>query len=160
MERLMDVMRTTPPGPIVEYQSPAWVIPAACLVTGDDSRFDVAEQAAQAVLSSPSCTPRMALLRFGQALISVHRNDATSAEINYTDLLAFREGIPEGEPLCSVGPCVSRVLGLLARTMGELDQAVGHFEDALSFCRKAGYRPTPVRFQPTLLMLSLPRLAT
>ncbi len=40
-----------------------------------------------------------------------------------------------------VGPCVSRVLGLLAHTMGELDQAVVHFEDALSFCCKAGYRP-------------------
>ncbi len=141
MQRLIDVMRTTPPGPSVEYQSPAWVIPVATLVTGDDSRFDVAEHAAQAVLSSPSCTPKLALLRFGQALISVHRNDATSAEINYTDLLAFREGMPEGEPLLVVGPCVSRVLGLLAHTMGEPDQAVEHFEDALSFCLPAGYRP-------------------
>ena len=25
--------------------------------------------------------------------------------------------------------------------MGTLDQATGHFEDALAFCRKAGYRP-------------------
>ncbi len=25
--------------------------------------------------------------------------------------------------------------------MGYLDQAAGHFEDALAFCRKAGYRP-------------------
>ena len=24
---------------------------------------------------------------------------------------------------------------------GNLDQAVAHFEDALAFCRKAGYRP-------------------
>ncbi len=34
-----------------------------------------------------------------------------------------------------------RLLGLLAQTMGNLDQATGHFEDALAFCRKAGYRP-------------------
>jgi len=33
------------------------------------------------------------------------------------------------------------VLGLLSQTMGNLDQATGHFEDALAFCRKAGYRP-------------------
>ena len=34
-----------------------------------------------------------------------------------------------------------RLLGLLSHTIGELDQAVAHFEDALTFCRKAGYRP-------------------
>ncbi len=33
------------------------------------------------------------------------------------------------------------MLGLLSQTMGNLDQAAGHFEDALAFCRKAGYRP-------------------
>ena len=34
-----------------------------------------------------------------------------------------------------------RLLGLLTQTMDQLDQAVAHFEDALIFCRKAGYRP-------------------
>ena len=33
------------------------------------------------------------------------------------------------------------LLGLLSQTMGNLCQAVGHFEDALTFCREAGYRP-------------------
>ena len=33
------------------------------------------------------------------------------------------------------------MLGLLAHTMGNLDQAAAHFEGALAFCRKAGYRP-------------------
>ncbi len=32
-------------------------------------------------------------------------------------------------------------MGLLAHTMGNLDQATAHFEDGLAFCRKAGYRP-------------------
>ena len=32
---------------------------------------------------------------------------------------------------------VDRVLGLLAQTIGELDQAVTHFEDSLAFWRKA-----------------------
>ena len=36
---------------------------------------------------------------------------------------------------------VDRVLGLLSQTMGNSDQAAIHFEDALNFCRKAGYRP-------------------
>ncbi len=29
----------------------------------------------------------------------------------------------------------------MSQTMGSLDQATSHFEDALAFCRKAGYRP-------------------
>ncbi len=36
---------------------------------------------------------------------------------------------------------VDRLLGLLSETMGNPDQAPTHFEDALAFCRKAGYRP-------------------
>ena len=34
-----------------------------------------------------------------------------------------------------------RLLGLLAQTVGNLGQAMVHFEDALAFCRKAGYWP-------------------
>ena len=36
---------------------------------------------------------------------------------------------------------VDRLLGFLSQTMGNMDQATAHFEDALAFCRKAGYRP-------------------
>ena len=34
-----------------------------------------------------------------------------------------------------------RILALLALTIGNSDEAILHFEEALSFCRKAGYRP-------------------
>ncbi|MCH8832335.1 MAG: response regulator transcription factor [Chloroflexi bacterium] len=37
--------------------------------------------------------------------------------------------------------CTDRVLGLLSQTMGNSGQAQIHFEDALVFCRNAGYRP-------------------
>ncbi len=36
---------------------------------------------------------------------------------------------------------VDRLLGLLSQTMGSLEQATGHFEDALAYCRQAGYKP-------------------
>ena len=36
---------------------------------------------------------------------------------------------------------VDRLLGLLTQTMGNLDHALTHFEDAQVFCGKAGYRP-------------------
>ncbi len=38
-------------------------------------------------------------------------------------------------------PSIHRVLGLLAHTMNDPDQATAHFEEAIAFCRKAGYRP-------------------
>jgi DNA-binding CsgD family transcriptional regulator len=34
-----------------------------------------------------------------------------------------------------------RLLALLAQTMGQADKTAAHFEDALAFSRKAGYRP-------------------
>ena len=34
-----------------------------------------------------------------------------------------------------------RVLGILAYTMGDFTKAAIHFEETLTFCRKAGYRP-------------------
>ena len=33
------------------------------------------------------------------------------------------------------------VLGLFSHTMDNLDQAMHHFQAALAFCRKGGYRP-------------------
>ena len=36
---------------------------------------------------------------------------------------------------------VDRLLGLLSHTLGNYDRASEHFEDALAFCGKAGYRP-------------------
>ena len=35
----------------------------------------------------------------------------------------------------------NHLLGLLSQTVGNLEQAAVHFDDALAFCRKAGYRP-------------------
>ena len=36
---------------------------------------------------------------------------------------------------------VDRILGPLSSAMGNLDQSTVHFEDAMAFCRKAGYLP-------------------
>jgi tetratricopeptide (TPR) repeat protein len=36
---------------------------------------------------------------------------------------------------------VDRLLGLVAQFIGNLNQAMRHYEEALAFCRNAGYRP-------------------
>ncbi len=71
----------------------------------------------------------------GLALLAVLRGDEAASREQYSSLEPL-QGFLNAETSCS-----DRVLGLLAQTMGNLDQAAAHFEDALAFCRKAGYRP-------------------
>ena len=61
---------------------------------------------------------------------------ATAAREQYLALESQR-----GLMLVLGGMSNDRLLGLLAQTMDNLDQATIHFEDALAFCRKSGYRP-------------------
>ena len=70
------------------------------------------------------------------ALISVERGDAEAASKQYSALESRT-----GQFGIFVPISFDRVLGLLAHTMGNFDISAGHFEDALAFCRKAGYRP-------------------
>ena len=71
--------------------------------------------------------------RTGLALLSIHRSDAEAAAEQCQALG------PRPRLLGSLAS--DRLLGLLAHTMGKLDDGAGHFEDALDFCGKAGYRP-------------------
>ena len=66
--------------------------------------------------------------------MAVMRGDRSACEDLYNRFLPGDE--------IYIHPIVrGRLLGLLAQAMGELDKAVAHYEDALAFCRKAGYRP-------------------
>lgn len=135
-------MLETAPGPNEsEYQTPAWAIPAIGRITGDSGRFGLAEEAARSVLSYPSCTLRLSSLRFALALIPVVRNDAADAELRYNDLVPLRDSVMSGDPLTIGMATMDRVFGLLAATMRQFDRAVEHFDDAISFCESAGYRP-------------------
>ena len=68
--------------------------------------------------------------------MAVLRGDAEASREAYTDLEPHR-----GLMLVLGGIANDRLLGLLARTMGDDDRAATHFEDSLAFCRKSGYRP-------------------
>jgi len=68
-------------------------------------------------------------------MLAVQKGDQFAAEEHYVYLLGQR-----GTMIWSFSS-VDRLLGLLSQTLGNLDQAAEHFEDALAFCRKAGYRP-------------------
>ena len=73
-------------------------------------------------------------VRVGLAFIAVQKRDAELAAVQYDIIEPHRGAV-------SFGASIDRILGLLAQTMGNLDDAEIHFGDALAFCRKAGYRP-------------------
>ena len=86
------------------------------------------------MLSAETATPLVAsLARLGLGLIAVLRDDAQVATEQYDSL-----GSIAGSYF--VGISVDRVLGLLAQTMGDKEQAITHFEDCVAGCRNAGYR--------------------
>ncbi|MCH8063591.1 MAG: hypothetical protein IH861_13940, partial [Chloroflexi bacterium] len=94
--------------------------------------------AARTVLSSTPVRPIVIqTARPGLALAAVQRDDTAAAEEQYAALTPMH-GTAAWRGL---GLAIDRILGLLAHTMGRLDDAAHHFDDALAFCRKAGYRP-------------------
>jgi DNA-binding CsgD family transcriptional regulator len=132
---LLEAMRLGTPGPTLEHGCAAIGIAVVAHIAGVMGRLDVAQAAARTVLSSPSATPLViTLARVGLALTAVQQGDVAAAEEQYAALQPLRgtiEWIVAGD----------RLLGLLALSLGWLDKAMGHFEDALTFCRGGGYRP-------------------
>ncbi len=115
----------------------AAVIPLIARITGLPDRLDVAEAAAQTVLSSSSVTPDAAqIASCGLALLAVVRRDVAAAQQQYDSL---QQGSQVATLANTIGS-IDRFLGLLAETMGALDKAAQHFEVALAFYR-TGYRP-------------------
>jgi ATP/maltotriose-dependent transcriptional regulator MalT len=115
----------------------AVTIPAIARITGAINDFDSAQKAAEAILALPLASPFMILVaNVGLAMMAVQRGDSKVAMEQYAVL-----GPKRGLVLRVGWDCLDRLLGLLATTQGRLDQAMVHFEDALAFCRQAGYRP-------------------
>lgn len=68
-------------------------------------------------------------------MLAVHRGDQ-SAVAEYSSSL-----LKQCSTMLWTTISVDRLLGLSYQTMENPDQAAAHFEDALAFCRRAGYRP-------------------
>ncbi len=137
LQRLVEVMRQAPSGATLEHAHTAMVIPLVARISGEADLLEVAENAAATVLGS---APRVGDIdwatRIGLGVLAAGRNDATAAQEHYPCLLPVR-----GTLVLFGMIATDRVLGLLAQTMENLDQAVAHFEEGWSFCRRAGYRP-------------------
>jgi len=123
LDRLLEVMRLTEPGPVYEHAFPAMTVPMAARISGES------------VLSSQSATPMVAAMtKRGLAVLAELKGDVYAARELY-------EGMERRQIVGTLGMEVDRLMGLLALTAGHVRKALEHFKDALAFCRKAGYRP-------------------
>ncbi len=136
LERFVETMRGAPTRGGVQYARPAAVLPYIARLTESFDLLDIAVTAADKVLGSSASEPIYSMgARTGMALVAILRRDIKLAATQY-DLLSSTPSIVGGSTNNT-----HRVLGLLAQTLGNLDQAATHFEENLALCRKAGYRP-------------------
>jgi tetratricopeptide (TPR) repeat protein len=139
LDRILETVRLAPSDiPQLDHGVVSHTIGVAARITGVVSRFEAAAAAAEFALSTPSgLKPRTAQLsRTGLALLAVQMGDVTAASEQYSFLKYW--------PITTTPLNLMsgyRVLGLLAQTMGNLDDTINHFEDSLAFCRQADYRP-------------------
>ncbi len=136
LEKLLESMRRTGPEQIYASARVSLAIPLIARITNVPGRFDFAESTAEAILSDPTVIPTHVIqAKASLALLAVRNGDHSAAANHYPYFLKHRS------TMLWTALSIDRLLGLLSQTMGNLDQAAAHFEDALAFCRKAGYRP-------------------
>jgi tetratricopeptide (TPR) repeat protein len=136
LERLLESGQGASPGSHIRVFCALGVLQVARIADVAD-RFGTAEALARGVLSSPRRIPRFTMLaRTALALMAVQRGQAEAAAEQYAVLEPLK-----GTVLPHSLIIMDRVLGLTSQIMGNLDQAMAHFENALAFCRRAGYRP-------------------
>jgi len=136
LERLLKAVMRLYRRSVISAGRPSMAIATIARITGSHDRLEIAESAAEAILSEQPLRPISALYaKAGLALLAVQKGDQSAAEKYYPYLQGHR-----GTMIWTVSSG-DRLLGLLAQTAGNIDQSMAHFDDALTFCRKAGYRP-------------------
>ena len=116
----------------------SWIGPLV-LLAGDLPHLDETSEEAEKIVSmGPNLTIEV-LARTTLASVAVLRGDDKRAAEQYEALLPQRNSMVAGWAIGVMA--ADRLLGLLAHTMSKPDESAAHFEDALAFCRKAGYRP-------------------
>jgi tetratricopeptide (TPR) repeat protein len=155
---LNQLLETAPPrelfsGPQLAYR--ALIVPLIARIAGMQDRLDISAEAAESLLRSPRGQLFSQAGHAALGLRAVLQDDSAMCSEYYRSL----DGV-QGLVIYFFYICGDRLLGLLGHTMGNLDQAAQHFEAALAFCRKAGYRPelawTCCDYADTLLQRNSP----
>jgi tetratricopeptide (TPR) repeat protein len=133
IDRQLETANLTRPGPNLEHAMPAFCIPWAARMSGNLSQLQSAKKLAHVVFDSDNVTSFVELFaRSGLAATAViTRNESEAAE-QYPAIVEMKKLIS------FAFFSVDRLLGLLAHTMGKLDDSQKHFEGAIAICREAG----------------------
>ena len=132
--RLIEIMRAAPKAPNFAHAFAASTAGYVGRVTGRRDLVEAASEAARVVVESSKQTRFVArLAQLGLAETAALDGDAALARQVYRYLKSSQHTIVQDIQ-------IDRVLGRMATLFNVVD-AAGHFEDALAFCRKAGYRP-------------------
>jgi eukaryotic-like serine/threonine-protein kinase len=126
----------TPTGPTAN----SWALlcmARAAGIAGNATWLDIVRIQMRRVLASPRASvPGQHFTRMAMALVAVADRDGGLAAEQYALLDAMYRS-----DWVVLAPYGSRWLGIIAQAAGFPVKAAGHFEEALAFNRKAGYRP-------------------
>lgn len=112
----------------------------AARITRDERWQNLAKRAAELPSGLNATTVAAMFARVAAAHTACMLQDRTAAQEQYEDFARTY-----GVSWCTMaGPAListQRLMGLLCRTAGRTDEALGHFQRSADFCRRAGYRP-------------------
>ncbi len=137
VQRLIDADRDAQPYPLAGVFT-AVTLSQIAYITHGATDTAPAVLAARAIMARAS-TSRNAVVsaRVAHALLAVLDADVDECETDLEALAPLESAMPTpGWALAT-----SRLLGLLARAVGQKRRASNHFEQALAFCRATGFKP-------------------
>ena len=136
LDRLIQAMDSTRPGASLEHVNVASIVPLVSRISGDTEQLDRAGRAGEAVVASTDATEGLVKdVTAGMGLTAVLHADSLMAQKLYPELSA------ESGLILFASVSGDRLLGLLAGTMNNHNDAATHFEAGLGFCRRSGYSP-------------------
>jgi DNA-binding CsgD family transcriptional regulator len=135
LERILEIIQSGRYSTPVSQAFLAFSTPAFTSISRDSEILTHQFKAAEDVIASPLTSPLLKIwARIGLSYSAFRLNDSVAARTHYSEIA------PAAGRLLHLH-CADRILGRLSHVMGEPQQADLHFEDALSFSRKAGYSP-------------------
>jgi DNA-binding CsgD family transcriptional regulator len=135
LERLLAAERRAGPWPLAGAVTAVVLSQIGCL-WNDSTSHDAALRVSRAVLERrPAIPMAQAAARVSRALVAIYRSKRDECEEQLEFLERFT-GINMMPFLLT-----DRLLGSLAHCAGQTRRALVHFENAIAFCRKNGFRP-------------------